>query len=500
VAVGTRPRLSPYLDLINLTVSDRLGSYGGGVDSVEARRDRGRLARGDRPRSSLAHFTPAPDRADPVDILLAQEIERMAALTDLRHRRMSVSPFAFYRGGAAIMAADLGVMPSTGLDAQLCGDAHLANFGLFAAPDRSIVFDVNDFDETNPGPFEWDVLRLATSFVLAAEQTGIPGNKAQAIVANAARGYRSQMALHAQENNLDIWYSRIDIGFLRQWAKSEGKAARGTMRDSVAKAESRDVWSALDKMTQVVDGQRRLIDRPPLVMPLPLEGDVAHRMNEIIQRYAETLPPDRAELLGRYRFIDIGHKVVGVGSVGLLAIVTLFQGRDGDDVLALQSKQAVGSVLEPFTKASAFAEHGQRVVVGQQLMQAASDPLLGWVTSNHGRSFYVRQLRDKKFSPDITTMKPAVMGDYAMLCGRALARAHARSGDPISIAAYLGKSDAFDRAVTTFARAYAEQVRGDFATFTDAIADGRVSVGSPEAEQHLSLSLDEHGSITVVSD
>lgn len=492
-------RLSPDLDFLNSTVLYLARLYGGGVDSVQARRDRGRSARAGRPRSSLANYAPASDRADPVDVLLAQETERMAALTPLRHRRMSESPFAFYRGGAAIMAADLGALPSTELSAQLCGDAHLANFGLFAAPDRSIVFDVNDFDETNPGPFEWDVLRLATSFVLAAEQTGIPGDRARAIVGNAARGYRSQMALHAQENNLDIWYSRIDIGFLRQWAKSEGKAARGTMRKSVAKAESRDVWSALDKMTHLVDGQRRLVDRPPLVMPLPLEGDVAHRMNEIIQRYAETLPPDRAELLARYQFIDIGHKVVGVGSVGLLAIVTLLQGRDGDDVLALQSKQAVGSVLEPFTRESAFVEHGQRVVVGQQLMQAASDPLLGWVTSDRGRSFYVRQLRDKKFSPDIATMKPAVMRDYAMLCGRALARAHARSGDPISIDAYLGKGDAFDRAVTSFAFAYAGQVRRDFTTFTEAIADGRVSLGSPEAEQHLSLGLDEQGSITVVS-
>ena len=397
------------------------------------------------------------------------------------------------------MAADLGALPTTKLWAQLCGDAHLANFGLFAAPDRTVVFDVNDFDETSPGPFEWDVLRLATSFVLAAEQAGVPAEKAGVIVGNAARGYREQMAIHAQESNLDTWYSRIDIGFLRQWVQREGKAARGTMEKSVAKAETRDVWSALDKMTRVVDGQRRLIDRPPLVMPLPLESDVAHRMNEIIQRYAATLPPDRAQLLDRYDFVDVGHKVVGVGSVGLLAIVTLLQGRDGNDVLALQSKQAVGSVLEPFTKASAFAEHGQRVVVGQQLMQAATDPLLGWVTSNHGRSFYVRQLRDKKFSPDITTMKPAVMGDYAMLCGRALARAHARSGDPISIDAYLGKGDAFDRAVTSFAFAYAGQVRRDFTTFTEAIADGRVSLGSPEAEQHLSLGLDEQGSITVVS-
>ena len=467
------------------------------MGTVEERRDRGRAARSNRPRSSLADFIPAADRADPVEVLVAQEAVRVQALTPLRHRRMAASPFAFYRGAAAVMAADLGAQPTTGLTSQLCGDAHLANFGLFAAPDRSIVFDVNDFDETNPGPFEWDVLRLAASFVLGAQEIAAKQAKIREIVTSAARGYREQMAWHAARGNLDNWYSRIDVGFLRAWAQGEGKAARGTMRESVAKAETRDTWSALDKMTTMRDGKRRLLDLPPLLMPLPMEGDVAHDIGHLVDRYAATLPPDRAQLLARFQPIDVGHKVVGVGSVGLLAIVVLFQGRDPDDVLVLQAKQAVDSVLEPFSGASDYSEHGQRVVVGQQLVQAASDPLLGWVTSDVGRSFYLRQLRDKKYSPDITRMKPSVLGDYALLCGRALARAHARSGDSVAIDAYIGSGGRFDEAVADFAFRYAVQVHADYERFTAAIAEGRVDVGSPEQDRSLRLELDSDGGIVV---
>lgn len=395
------------------------------------------------------------------------------------------------------MAADLGVGPTTGLTSQLCGDAHLANFGLFAAPDRSIVFDVNDFDETNPGPFEWDVLRLAASFVLGAQEVAAKKAKAREIVTSAARGYREQLAWHAAHGNMDNWYSRIDVGFLRAWVQKEGKAARGTMRQSVAKAQTRDTWSALDKMTSMRDGQRRLLDLPPLLLPLPVNGDVAQHVSHLVDRYASTLPPDRAQLLARYRPIDVGHKVVGVGSVGLLAIVVLFQGRDAEDVLVLQAKQAVGSVLEPFSGDSAHSEHGQRVVVGQQLMQAASDPLLGWVTSDLGRSFYLRQLRDKKYSPDITRMKPSVLKDYALLCGRALARAHARSGDSVAIDAYIGGGSRFEEAVADFAFRYALQVHADYAAFMAAIAEGRVDVGSPEQDRSLRLDLDADGGIVV---
>lgn len=491
-------RLCPDLDLFKLSRRDGARLYGEPVACVEERRAWGRAARSDRPRSSLAEFAPSADRADPVEILLAQEKSRVPALLPLRHRRMAASPFAFYRGGAAIMAGDLGALPSTGLTTQLCGDAHLANFGLFAAPDRSIVFDVNDFDETNPGPFEWDVLRLAASFVLAAQEIGASEATSRKIVADAARGYREQMAWHAAHGNLVNWYSRIDVGYLSAWAKKEGKAARTTMRKSVAKAETRDTWSALDKMTLTQDGHRRLLDLPPLLLPFPLDGNVAHHVGHLIDRYAATLPHDRAQLLDRYRAIDIGHKVVGVGSVGLLAIVVLFEGRDADDVLILQAKQAVDSVLAPFCAGSEYAQHGQRVVVGQQLMQAASDPLLGWVTSDYGRDFYLRQLRDKKYSPDISQMKPSVLADYALLCGRALARAHARSGDSVAIDAYVGSGRRFDAAVTQFALRYAMQVHADYKTFTSAIAEGHLDVGSPEKDRSLSLRLDTAGGIEVV--
>lgn len=470
------------------------------ASSVDQRREMGRAARSGRPRSGLADFTHVAGRPDPVDVLLAQERERVQALTPLRHRRMAASPFAFYRGSAAIMAADLGALPATGITTMLCGDAHLANFGLFAAPDRSIVFDVNDFDETNHGPFEWDVMRLATSLVLAGEEIAASKSKIREIVTASARGYREQMAIHAQETNLDNWYSRIDVAALTAWTQREGQAARSTLRRSVAKAQTRDAWSALDKMTVLRDSKRQLIDEPPLIMPLALDGDVAHHVADVVDRYRETLPPDRDQLLERYRPIDIGHKVVGVGSVGLLAIVVLFQGRDADDVLVLQAKQAVSSALEPFSGLSIYPEHGQRVVVGQQLMQAASDPLLGWVTTPAGRSFYLRQLRDKKYSPDVAAMKPKVLQNYALLCGRALARAHARAGDPIGIDAYLGKSAKFEEAITGFAFAYARQVHADFATFTAAITDGRIRTGSVEQDERLRLGVNDQGAIEVVSE
>ncbi len=469
------------------------------MSTVADRRALGRAARAIRPRSGLADFTPAARRQDPVQVLLAQERDREMALTPLRHRRMSASPFAFYRGSAAIMAADLGAVPSTGLTTWLCGDAHVANFGLFAAPDRSIVFDVNDFDETSTGPFEWDVMRLAASLVLACQENGASDSKARQIVAASLRGYREQMAIHAKQDNLDNWYARIDVGALSAWSEGEGKSARSTMRQAVAKAETRDAWSALDKMTVERGGRRQLIDQPPLILPLSLEGGVAHAVTEILASYQRTLPPDRVRLLERYHLIDIGHKVVGVGSVGLLAVVVLLQGRDGDDLLVLQAKQAVSSALEPYSGASVYSEHGQRVVVGQQLMQAASDPLLGWVTTPAGRSFYLRQLRDKKYSPDITRMKPKVLGDYALLCGRALARAHARAGDPIAIAGYLGGGSKFDEAMVGFAFSYARQVHADFAEFTRAIADGRIRIGSAEQDRALSLEIDESGKIVVTT-
>lgn len=454
------------------------------------------------PRSSLADVSGCVDRVgrpDPVDVLVAQDASRIPALVPIRHARMAVSPFAFYRGAAAIMAQDLGSVASTGLATQLCGDAHLANFGLFAAPDRSVVFDVNDFDETNPGPFEWDLFRLATSFAVAAKDNGFSAERVKDAVLASVRGYREQMRLHAQLTELTSWYARISVRALQVWAETEGKAARSTVAQSVQKAERRDVWSAVDSMTVRKGDHRELIDQPPMIVRISMDGDVAERLEQILQRYAATLAPDRAQLLSRYRVTDFGHKIVGVGSVGLLAMVVIMQGRDVDDILVLQAKEAVSSVLEPFSGVSRFAEHGRRVVVGQQIMQAASDVFLGWVQGETGRSFYVRQLRDKKYAPDVAKMKPKVLIDYAALCGRALGRAHARAGDAIALDAYMGKSDKLDQSVAAFADDYVRAVERDFRRFTEAIADGAVAVSTPERERDLRVLIDPAGGITLTN-
>lgn len=471
--------------------------------SAEERRERGRQARSTMPRSHLAELSGAIDRVgrpDPVEIVTAQDASRIPALVPIRHTRMAVSPFTFYRGAAAIMAQDLGSVASTGLSTQLCGDAHLSNFGLFAAPDRSVVFDVNDFDETNPGPFEWDLFRLATSFAVAARDNGFTKERADQAVISAIRGYREQMRQHAEMTELDSWYARINVRALRAWAEREGKAAKATLVQSVDKAERRDVWSAVDSMTIRQGDRRVLIEQPPTIVRIPLDGEVAERLEQILQKYVATLAPDRAQLLSRYRIADFGHKIVGVGSVGLLALVVIMQGRDVDDVLVLQAKEAVSSVLEPFSGVSRFAEHGRRVVVGQQIMQAASDVFLGWVQGETGRSFYVRQLRDKKYSPDVAKMKPKVLVDYAALCGRALGRAHARAGDAIALDAYMGKSTTFEKSVAAFAENYVRAVDRDFRRFTEAIADGVVAVSTPEREKHLRVLLAPSGGITLTTD
>lgn len=475
-----------------------IGSGSGGSEAERV--EFGRRTRESMPRSSLAELAGAVDRVgrpDPVAILTDQDAARVPALVPIRHTRMAVSPFAFYRGSAAIMAADLGSVASTELTTQLCGDAHLANFGLFAAPDRSLVFDVNDFDETNPGPFEWDVFRLATSFAVAGRANGFPREKVDQAVSACVRGYREQMSVHARTTELASWYARLDERVLDKWARTEGRAARSTLTRSVKKAERRDVWSAVDSMT-VRDGDRRvLIQQPPTIIRVPLDGDVAERLELMLHRYAETLAPDRAQLLSRYRISDFGHKIVGVGSVGLLAMVVILQGRDVDDILVLQAKEAVASVLEPYSGRSEFTEHGRRVVVGQQLMQAASDVFLGWVQAQAGRSFYVRQLRDKKYAPDVTKMKPTVLADYAILCGRALARAHARAGDAVAIDAYVGKSETFTQSIRAFAGHYARAVERDFVTYTEAIADGVVAVSSPKRERDLRVLIGPDGGLTV---
>lgn len=451
--------------------------------SVDERVQQGLAARGPRPRTSLATYSPAADRPDPVALLASQETARLPLLVPLRHTRMSATPFTFYRGAAILMASDLGAMPNSGIITQLCGDAHLANFGMFGAPDRSIVFDINDFDETNPGPFEWDVMRLATSFVLAGRDIGLPEEVIRNAAQSAAYGYRTQMAGYAAMTDLDIWYDRISVDVMQQWAKAEGFTNAAKRIDkSAAKARSRDTWSAIMKTTEVVDAQRQFVNDPPLLIRIPLDDAAASKVSALVVDYQDTLLRDRALLLNHYHLIDLGHKVVGVGSVGLRAFVMLMQGRDPDDLMVLQAKQAVPSVLEPYTAPSAYSNMGQRVVVGQQILQAASDVFLGWITSYVGHDFYIRQLRDMKFAPDPTSFNESTLVGYALMCGRTLARGHARAGDPVEIAAYLGTSAKFDKAIRDFSLAYTEQVNADFAAYQAGIAAGTVELADPSKE------------------
>jgi uncharacterized protein (DUF2252 family) len=454
--------------------------------SVAEREQTGRAARATTPRGKLAAWSPGPDRVDAVSLLLSQETSRVQELVPVRHARMATSAFAFYRGAALVMAADLAPGPRSGLDAQLCGDAHLSNFGLFAAPDRSVIFDVNDFDETNPGPFEWDVKRLATSFILAGRDNKLPDAIGQVAAESACTAYRNSMASYATSREIDIWYDRVDAaGVLESFQQRSPKAltakaarkAQAILDKSVAKARSRDAWSVIEKITEVVDGQRQFLNQPPLLTRLALDDDTRALVNRIFREYRSTLQEDRQELLKRYEIIDMGHKVVGVGSVGLLAFVLLMRGRDDNDLMVLQVKQAQQSVLEAFTHKSGYTKHGHRVVAGQRLMQAASDSFLGWIDGPGGRSFYVRQLRDMKWSPDPSNLNAERLQRFALICGHTLARAHARSGDAIAISAYLGTSRAFDKAIAAFAVAYADQMESDYAEFTQAIADGHIDAG-----------------------
>jgi uncharacterized protein (DUF2252 family) len=450
----------------------------GDYRTPDERRARGRAARAAFPRKAQAAWAPAADRPDPIALLEEQEKSRVPALMPLRHERMGVSAFTFYRGTAIIMASDLGAQQSSDLQVQLCGDAHLSNFGLFAAPDRVPVFDVNDFDETNPGPFEWDVKRLATSFVLAAQDNGFPKEAVTEAALASARQYRLSMAEYAAMKEIDIWYDRVDASTLEAWAqRAAGKTGEKAVRRTVAKAQSRTAWTAVRKLTTVVDGRRIFVDEPPLVVRVPDDVMARQLVLGSLPGYLESLAPDRRALLERYEVIDVGHKVVGVGSVGLLAWVLLLQGRDSDDILTLQVKQAQHSVLEPYTAPSTYEQMGERVVEGQRLMQAASDSFLGWVTGKLGREYYVRQLRDMKWSPDPSGFNPETLAAYGELCGHVLARAHARAGDAIAISAYLGRSDTFDEAIRAFSVDYSQQVTSDYAAFQAAIASGRLASG-----------------------
>jgi uncharacterized protein (DUF2252 family) len=409
-------------------------------------------------------------------------------LVPIRYGRMLESAFAFFRGAAAIMAADLATTPTTGLQVQLCGDAHLANFGSFAAPDRRLLFDLNDFDETLPGPWEWDVKRLAASVAVAGRDRGLDADWRSAATRAAVRKYRLAMRQFAATGTLDVWYARIDVDDqVRRWSTDATASQRKQVDKYVAKARSKDSTRAMAKLTHVVDGEPRIISNPPFVVPLEdlVNHEDAHRFEELITRvladYRDTLSGDRRHLLDGYRVVDMAHKVVGVGSVGTRAWIVLMLGRDADDPLMLQVKEAERSVLEPFAGPSEFGENGQRVVEGQRLMQAASDVFLGWLRVDKGldaatHDYYVRQLWDQKGSAPIEDMKPRGLRAYAKLCGWSLARAHARSGDRMAIAAYLGRGTHFDEAVAEFAETYADQNERDFAALEAAASAGAIAV------------------------
>ena len=448
---------------------------------------RGKAARAEVPRDSHASFDPPAGRPDPVGLLEEQAKARVPELVPLRWGRMMVSPFTFYRGAALPMASDLASTPVSGLAVQACGDAHLSNFGLFGSAERRLVFDVNDFDETLPGPWEWDVKRLAASLEVAARGNGFPGKQRREIVTAAVTRYRQAMRQFAGMTDLDVWYAHADMDQLRAQFESQLQPRqRKTVQKGLAKARTRDSMQEVAKLTRVVDGRPRIISDPPLLVPvdelLPEETERAAfqtQINGLLAKYRRTLETDRRYLLEQYEFCDMARKVVGVGSVGTRCWIVLLLGRDDSDPLFLQVKEAEASVLSRFVGASKFANQGQRVVAGQRLMQASSDIFLGWQRIEAGldgrpRDFYVRQLRDWKFSVDIENILASGMRLYGELCGWTLARAHARSGDRIAIAAYLGGSDVFDRAIAQFAAAYADQNERDYQSLVDAVASGRI--------------------------
>jgi uncharacterized protein (DUF2252 family) len=453
--------------------------------SVADRIARGKAARAEVPRSSHATFEPSPDRSDPIALLERQASTRVPELVPIRYGRMLVSPFAFYRGAAMIMAGDLATTPRSGLTVQCCGDAHLSNFGVFASPERRLVFDLNDFDETLPGPWEWDVKRLAVSMLVAAQDNGYTIKQLERIVLATVEEYRGAMARFAGMKDLDVWYAHLDVESAVQELGSQLQpAAAKRTGKTLAKARTRDSMSAFSKLTTVVDGRVRIANQAPLIVPivnLVPDGDseqVFEGLLELLRTYRDTLDFDRRVLLDRFELVDFARKVVGVGSVGTRAWIALMLGGDGREPLFLQVKEAEASVLEEHLGPSEFANHGQRVVIGQRLMQAASDIFLGWLhdpgIDGQARDFYGRQLRDWKGSAEIERMSPEGLIAYGRLCGWTLARAHARSGDRIAIAAYLGGGTTFDRAILEFSEAYAEQNKRDYNALASAVSSGTI--------------------------
>jgi uncharacterized protein (DUF2252 family) len=478
--------------------------------SLEDRKAKGSAARVEVMPSGHSRWRPAQDRPDPVSLLDQQNLTRDPDLVPVRHGRMMVSPFTFYRGAAKVMAADLKDTPVAGLNAQLCGDAHLSNFGLFASPERQLVFDLNDFDETLPGPFEYDVKRMAASFTIAARNNGFSAADARSVTATAVRAYRQAMAEFGQMRTMDIWYAHLDEDELRSSiisvrdqlkmnkdGKKKPKAGRKAAKDeaklaeragrraakTAEKAHTRDSLQALSKLGELVDGRYRIVSQPPVVIPtrelaagFGLSADeVMPVIQDQFRAYRATLQPDRRHLLEQFEIVDAARKVVGVGSVGTRAFIVLLQGRDAEDPLFLQIKEATASVLEGYLPKSRYRNHGERVVQGQRMMQAASDIYLGWTKGlDVKRHFYWRQLRDMKGSALVEGMIPLGLDFYAGICGWTLARAHARSGDPVAIAEYLGATEAFDKSVTDFCERYADQNERDYQEFVAAVRSGRL--------------------------
>jgi len=449
------------------------------------RKAQGKAARDQAPLESHAEIGPDTGR-DPVGLIIGQAATRVPDLVPIRHGRMLVTPFTFYRGAALPMAADLSRVPSSGLRVQLCGDAHLSNFGVFGAPDRRLVFDLNDFDETLPGPFEWDVKRFAASLAVAGRDVGLDAKDRKTLVLAGARAYRESMAEFAEKKLLEVWYARLDVEEGLELLRAKvGEEALGRTRKAMAKARTRDSMQVLKKLTTVVDGQRRINSNPPLVVPIEDLSDdrsadeIMAWMRSLLTQYRRTLSADRRHLMGEFRLVGVARKVVGVGSVGTRAWILLLEADGGQEPLFLQAKEAQRSVLADYCGASKYRNEGQRVVAGQHLMQAASDIFLGWQRVDSGldglqRDFYVRQLRDWKYSAAIEEMVLPGLVAYAELCGWTLARAHARSGDRYAISGYLGKTDKFDRAMAKFAERYADRTEQDHAALAAAVTDGRI--------------------------
>ena len=451
----------------------------------------GKAARTDAPRSDQARLD-VPASRDPIALLEAQARSRLPELVPIRYGRMLVSPLAFFRGAATVMAHDLAGAPRAGLRVQLSGDAHLLNFGAFASPERDLVFDLNDFDETSSGPFEWDVKRLAASFEIAGRQRNFRDAERMRIVLATVRAYRRAMRQFATVGDLEVWYARLDAqAMLEELRRQHDRKLARALSRSAAKARAKDGARALAKLTREVDGEPRFVSEPPLIVPLleliddREETDALQaQLLTIFRRYRRTLPQDRRRLLEGFRYVDLARRVVGIGAVGTRCWMLLLLGRDEHDPLFLQIKEAEASVLEPLLGRSRFANHGQRVVEGQRLLQASSDIFLGWIQADEvdggSRDYYVRQLWDWKGSLDVETIQPCGLAEYGVACGWTLARAHARSGDRIAIGSYLGKSDRFDRAVAEFAAAYADLNADDYRALDRAAAEGKVTAVTGE--------------------